>query len=210
MTFYRVLLLLYPAAFRAQYGEEFCALFARRMHDASSRFAFTLLWLETLIDVPLTAAQIHWDILLQDLRYTRRVLRRSPGFAITAITVTALGIGATTAAYTVTDHVLLRPLPFPDSDRLVKLWEDMSPGNYKEMEPSPANYRDWKRMNKSFSAMVASTGLSVSMVGVGQPEQIEGASVTTDLFPMLGAQPLLGRLFVPEDDRPGATGNCSA
>ena len=67
------------------------------------------------------------------------------------------------------------------------LWEDMSPGVYREMESSPANYRDWKRMSKSFSAMAAWRGLSVAMTGVGDPEQIEGASVTSDLYIALQA-----------------------
>ena len=111
-----------------------------------------------------------------------RSLQRSPGFAATSILVAALGVGATTAAYTIANHVLFRPLPFPEPDRLVKLWEDMSPGSYKEMEPSPANYRDWKQMSHSFASMAGSRGESGSMVAVGDPEQVEGASVTFDLF----------------------------
>jgi len=206
MAIYRILLLLYPAAFRTQYAEELSAVFAARRCAASNVFSLSLLWIETPIDILLTAAQVHWDILRQDLRYTIRSLRCAPGFAVTAITVAALGVGATTAAYTITDRALLRPLPFSESDRLVKLWENMSPGGYKEMEPSPANYRDWKRMNKSFSAMAAFRGLSVSLIGLREPLQVEGESVTSDLFPMLGAQPLLGRIFRASDDRPGAGG----
>ncbi len=206
MRLYRVLLLLYPSAFRAQYGGELCLLFAQRLRDASGPMVRFFLCVETAIDIALTAVQSHWDILLQDLRYTRRMLQRSPGFAAMAVAMAALGIGATTAVYTITDHVLIRPLPFPDSDRLVKLWEDMSPGNYKEMEPSPANYRDWKQMSRSFSGMAASRGLSVSLVDNGQPEQVEGASATWDLFPMLGAKAFLGRLFTQQDDRDGASG----
>src|SRR6185437_10132021 len=153
MAFYRLLLLLYPAGFRVQYAEELCSVFAVRLREASNPLAVLLLWFETVIDVLLTAAQTHWDILRQDIVYTQRALRRSAGFAITAITVAALGVGATTAAYTITDHALLRPLPFPESDRLVKLWEDMP--SYHQLEPSPPNYRDWKQMSKSFSGMAA-------------------------------------------------------
>ncbi len=206
MTVYRLLLFLYPSAFRWQYEQELCRLFSIRLRDAANPLSLFLLWVETIIDVILTALQTHWDILRQDLRYVQRTLRRSPGFTITSIVVAALGIGATTAAYTIADHVLIRPLPFPDSGRLVEVWENMSPGNYKEMEASPANYRDWKQISKSFSGMAASRGLSVSMVGVGQPAQIEGASATADLFPVLGAKAALGRLFTPEEDRPGAPG----
>jgi predicted permease len=118
--------------------------------------------------------------------------------------VAALGIGAATAAYTITDHVLLKPLPFPEQNRLLKIWEDMSPGGYDRMEPSPANYRDWKRMSHAFEAMAASRPLEMSLVGVGRPEYLKGSSVTADLLPMLGVQPYLGRIFAPADDTPGA------
>ena len=99
----------------------------------------------TFFDVLGNAAAVHWDILRQDLRYTARTLARTPGFALTAVLVMALGVGANTAAFSVTDYVLIRPLPFPEPDRLVKLWEQL-PG-YSRMELSPANYRDWKRMS---------------------------------------------------------------
>jgi predicted permease len=150
--------------------------------------------------------QRQWDILQQDLRYAARMLARSPGFALTIMLVAALGIGATTAAFTLADHVLIRPLPFPDAARLVHLWEDMSPAGYRTFEPSPANYSDWKQANKSFEAMAASRPLSVNMVGVGDPEQLDGASVTADLLPMLGARTAIGRLFTAHDDRAGAPG----
>jgi putative ABC transport system permease protein len=117
------------------------------------------------------------------------------------ILVAGLGIGATTAVFTITDHVLLRPLPFADAERLVKLWE--SPPGYTQMELSPPNYRDWKEMSTSFETMGAYRGLSVNLVGEGQPERLEGAAVTADLLPMLGVQPALGRLFTAEDDREG-------
>jgi hypothetical protein len=203
---YRALLLLYPAAFRAQYGGELSAVFACRVRESSNPFVLAYLILEAITDVFLTAAQAHWDILRQDVRFTGRNLRRSPGFFATATLVAALGVGATTAAYTITDHVLIRPLPFPEADRLVNLWEDMSPGDYKEMEPSPANYRDWKKMNRSFSGMAAYRSDSVSLVGVGDPMQVEGAAVTSDLFPLLGAEAAMGRLISPSDDRQGASG----
>ncbi len=206
MTLYRFLLLLYPASFRGQYGAELLKIFSARLRRANGIPAIALLWFETLVDILLTAVQSHWDILLQDLRYTVRTLRRAPGFTAAAITLAALGVGATTAAYTLTDHVLLRPFPFPDEDRLVLLWEDMSPGNYKQMESSPANYRDWKRMSNSFSAMETSRPLSVGLTGIGEPQQVEGASVTSGLFPLLSAKPLLGHLFSAADDRPGASG----
>ena len=123
MRAYNLLLRLYPASFRNEYADEMRAVFARRRREASGPLAVAALWLEAAADVLGNAALVHLDILKQDLAYTARVLRRTPGFAITAILIVALGIGATTAAFSVTDFVLIRPLPFPEPDRLVKLWE---------------------------------------------------------------------------------------
>jgi predicted permease len=204
MRAYRALLHLYPASFRAEYGREMCGIFARRRRDAAGLPAVTALWVATFFELLLNAAAVHWDILRQDLGFTARSLGRSPGFALTAILVTALGVGANTAAFSVTDFVLIRPLPFAEPDRLVKLWERL-PG-YPQMEPSPANYRDWKRMSSAFEAMGAFYDLPVNLVGQGDPERLERTAVTADLFPMLGAQPLLGRLFTAADDRDGAPG----
>ena len=118
-------------------------------------------------------------------------MSRTPGFALTAILVTALGVGANTAAFSVTDFVLIRPLPFAAPERLVKLWQRL-PG-YSRMELSPANYRDWKRMSTAFDAIGAFHGVSVNLVGQGDPERLERSVVTADLFPLLGVHPLLGR-----------------
>ncbi len=204
MRLYKLLLHFYPASFRAEYGDEMCAIWVRRRRDASGPMAAAALWAATLCEVPLNAAAVHGDILRQDLRYTARTLARSPGFALTAILVLALGVGANTAAFSVTDFVLIRPLPFAEPDRLLKLWQ-RQPG-YSRMELSPPNYRDWKRMSQSFQGIGAFWDVSVNLVGQGEPERLDAASVTADLFPLLGVHPLLGRLFTAEEDREGAAG----
>jgi putative ABC transport system permease protein len=204
MRFYEALLHLYPASFRGEYGNEMRKIFAQRRRDASGFLAAAVLWIETFFDVLFNAMAVHWDILRQDLLYTWRTLARTPGFAITAVLVVALGVGANTAAFTVTDFVLLRPLPFHEPELLVKLWET-TPG-YSRMELSPANYRDWKRMSTSFDAMGAFVPISVNLVGQGDPERIEGTSVTADLFPLLGSHPSFGRAFTSADEREGAAG----
>jgi hypothetical protein len=155
MRLYRALLFLYPAAFRTEYAEEMCAVFSRRRRDAGGWAGALALWIETVIDMLLTAAQVHWDMLRHDVRYAARALGRSPGFAIAAIVVAALGVGANTAVFSVTDHVLIRPLPFADAQRIVNLWEDQSYRGYAQNDPSPANFRDWKRMSTSFTDMAA-------------------------------------------------------
>ena len=139
----------------------------------------------------------HWDILKQDLRYTIRTLARARGFALTAILVTALGVGANTAAFSVADFVLLRPLPFPEPDALVRVCEGpRTGGGWGCMNQlSPANYRDFKRMNASFEDLGAFTQDSVNLVGGGDPRRLAIARVTPEVLSLLGVTPALGRVF---------------
>src|SRR5437867_494918 len=102
MRFYRVLLRLYPASFRAEYGEDMCAVFAARKRDEHALIA----WIRAIADVVTNAPRVQADVLRQDLAWTLRTLRRSPGFTLTALCVIALGLGATTAAFTLLDHAL--------------------------------------------------------------------------------------------------------
>lgn len=202
MRAYRMLLRLYPSSFRDEYGAEMRAIFARRHRDATTAGAVAALWTRTIADTLIDAAGIHADILRQDLRHTRRTLARMPGFAATVILVAALGIGATTASVTMADHVLVRPLPFAAPERLVKLYQSY-PG-YARTELSAANYADWKRMSTSFEEMAAYHSMSVNLVGQSEPVRLDGAAVTTDLFHVLGAHAMLGRVFASSDDRPDA------
>jgi len=192
MRFYRALLHLYPASFRTEYGEEMCAVFATRQNSYLAAF-----W-----DVLRNAPAVHWDVLRQDLRYTARTLGRARGFAIVAILVLALGIGANTAVFSVTDYVLIRNLPFPAPERLVRVWENL-PG-YREMELSPVNFRDWRQMNTVFDDMGGFSTNSINLVGQGEPARIKVAAVTGSLFSVLGVQSLLGRTIALADDQHGA------
>ena len=174
MRIYSWLLRAYPASFRNEYGEEMRALFARRRAASGSLGAIGL-WLETIPDVIGNAALVHWDLLRQDLSYTARMLRRSPGFAFTAVLIIALGIGATTAAFSVTDFVLLRPLPFPEPHRLVRLYEKTP--TYSHLELSAANYRDWKQGSTIFDSIGLYHLLAANMLGAGEPLRVEGAEI---------------------------------
>ena len=136
--------------------------------------------------------------------YTARVLRRAPGFAITAIVIVALGIGATTAAFSVTDFVLIRPLPFPEPERLAAIWS-ATPG-YPRMELSPPNYRDLAAAATSFESMGVHTGRAVTMTIDGEAQRVQGEGVSADLFAALGVAPAIGRTFRLEDDTAGAPG----
>ena len=204
MRIYMYLLHLYPGSFRAAYGEEMCEMFAIRRRETTGILALAVLWVSAFFEILGNAAAAHWEILRQDLLYAARALRRAPAFTVAAVLVVGLGVGANTAAFSVADFVLIRPLPFADPGRLVKLWEH--PPGYSRMELSPADYRDWKRMSTSFEGMGASRGLSVNMIGQGDPELVEGSALTADVLPLLGVQPVIGRLFTPEEDQDGAPG----
>jgi len=203
MRAYDLLLHLYPRSFRDEYGDEMRAVFTRSLREAGAA-GRAALWLSTIVDVIGNAALVHLDILRQDLAYTRRSLRRTPGFALTAVLIVALGIGATTAAFSVTDFVLIRPLPFPEPDRLVKVWEK-TPG-YTAMELSPPNYRDWRAAATSFESMGAYAGGDATMTVAGEPRRFRGAGVSADLFPTLGVPPMIGRTFSADDAHAGAAG----
>ena len=130
-------------------------------------------------------ARLHLEIVAQDVRYSARTLRRTPGFTLTAILVTALGVGATTAAFTLADYVLVRPLPFPDADRLVKILEGSVRraaslrGIRGTNNVAPANFLSWREMSSSFAAMGAYGFVSSNLVGSGEPERLDGVSITS-------------------------------
>jgi predicted permease len=204
MRLYRALLHVYPASFRAEYGDEMCAIFAEKRREATGRLGAILVWLEALADVAVSALRAHADLFRQDLAFTTRTLRRSPGFALTAMGVAALGVGAATAAFSITDHVLFRRLPFAFPERLVKLDQEQLARGYGHMELSPGNYRDWKALSHSFEAMGAYRTRAYNLGGDGEPERVEASAVTVEVLEILGVRPLAGRVFGPQDDAPGA------
>jgi putative ABC transport system permease protein len=192
MRLYRALLHLYPASFRTEYGDELASTFAAR-HRHSRALTRTL---AAFADVAPNALAAHCDILRADLRHSTRTLRRTPSFAITAVLVVALGVGANTAAFSVADFVLIRPLPFPEPRQLVSLRET-TPGY--SMELSPGNYKDWKDAARSFSAMSAYFEIATNLTGSGEPRRVPMTQVSWDLFNTLRVTPLLGRTFLQSD-----------
>ena len=141
--------------------------------------------------------------LMQDLRYAVRMLRRNLALTLVIVASLAIGIGANTAVFSVVNALLLKPLPYPDPDRLVILWL-RSPGiNIPQDWPSPGQYIDVRTENRSFEEMSISQGTTGTLVGLDQPERVEALRTSSSLFHLLGAQPLYGRLLLPEDDVPG-------
>ena len=135
----------------------------------------------------------------KDLRYALRALRKSPGFTVTALLTLALGIGASTALFSVINSVLLRPLPFPNADRLTIIWETSAQQNVKREGPAGPNFYDWREQSHLFQDLAAVELGSGTVTGLGEPRQIPAMRVTTNLFSVLNVRPALGRLFVPED-----------
>jgi putative ABC transport system permease protein len=145
------------------------------------------------------------SILVQDLRFALRLLRKSPAFTAVAVLALALGIGANTAIFSVVNAVLLRPLPYDHPDHLVKLWTKFVgiglPNNQNWV--SAPEFADFVQLNQSFSHIAALSGDSFNIVTGGLPERVEGGEVSASFFPMLGVKPTLGRVFLPEEEQPG-------
>jgi putative ABC transport system permease protein len=141
---------------------------------------------------------------VRNIRYAVRVLLARPGFSVVAILTLALGIGANTAIFTVINAVLLRPLPFRDPAQLVLLIERTS--QFPTQTTSWQNFVDWRDQTKSFDAVAASRTLTMTLIGLGDPDRVPAKMVTAPLLPMLGVTPVLGRPFSADEDRAGAAG----
>jgi putative ABC transport system permease protein len=144
--------------------------------------------------------------MLSDVRYTLRVLLKSPLFTTVAVAALALGIGANTAIFSIVNTVLLRPLPFPQPHRLVMVWES-SPGEQRANRTNvvnPTNYLAWRDRNHVFEQIAALVDYPINLSGYGDPEQIPAMAVTKEFFRVLGINPEYGRAFTAEEDAPNA------
>lgn len=150
------------------------------------------------------------EALWHDLKYALRTLRKSPGFTLVAVFVMALGIGATTALFTVVRSVLLKPLPFKEPDRLMRLYEHSYDDRFLYNVVAGGVFEEWKKQSSGFSdlAIVGQDGTEYGLSGAGgqPPEKVRGVKCSWNLFPMLGVEPALGRSFVAADDQPSANG----
>ncbi len=142
------------------------------------------------------------DRLLQDLRFGMRMILKSPGFTAVAVLTLALGIGANAALFSVVNGVLLNPLPYPNPDELVTLHE--SKPNFDAGSISYPNFRDWRRNNQTFAMMGIARAYSFNLTGLGEAEQVQAEFVSSDLLPLLGVKPVLGRMFAAGEDEIGA------
>jgi predicted permease len=142
--------------------------------------------------------------LWQDVRFGLRMLRKNPGFTSVAILTLALGIGANTAIFSVVNAVLIRPLPFAEPDRLVRIFEKNDKLKLSQFSSSVPNYLSWKEQQQSFEQMGIIGFISLNMTGTGDPEQFNATMISPSLMPMLGIQPVVGRAFREEEEKPGS------
>src|SRR5215213_695735 len=140
--------------------------------------------------------------LWQDIRYAARMLRKNPGFTAVVVITLALGIGANTAIFSFVNAVILNPLPFPDSDRLVIMKETNPEG--AEITVSLLNFQDWQARSRSFEEFGGGQWVTFNLTGVDTPQRLAGQAVTLNFISILGVQPQLGRIFSPEEDKYGA------
>lgn len=143
------------------------------------------------------------DTLSKDVRYGVRSLLKRPGFTVVAMVTLALGIGANTAIFSTVNALLLKPLPFPDQDRVVALWEKVPSRGVERNECSVANYVDWKAQSKSFENLGLYSWWSTNLTGGETPERVQGFQVTTNFLEIVGVRPILGRGFSLEESQPG-------
>jgi putative ABC transport system permease protein len=141
--------------------------------------------------------------LLQDFRYAGRQLRKSPGFTAVAVLALALGIASTTAIFSVVDVVLLHPLPYPESDRIVSVSETAHSSGELRFDSSPGNYLDWAAQNHVFSVMAAARAWQCNLADGDRPERIRATMTTASFFSLFGGRPLLGRSFLADDEQSG-------
>ena len=178
---------------------------AREARDAATRkFGNSTLIREEIYQMK---SIVFFETFVQDVRYgLRTIFRGSPGFAFVAILALTLGIGLSTAMFSVFSTILLHPLPYRDSQSLVMVWENNRIRNHPRNVIAPADFLDWRARNHVFEGMSAIAYYSDTLTGLGEPEQITGHGVNANYLSLLGVQPILGRSFTVEEDRPGAAG----
>lgn len=153
---------------------------------------------------------LSFEDIVRDIRHMARGLRKSPGFTIAVVLTLALGIGGNTAIFSVVDQLLLRPLPYPNGEELLAIYETFRPASGQtpigqvRNSVSPANWLDWQRQSQTLQTVAAWRTVSLTLTGVGEPARLNVQIVSAEFFPLLGVPPLLGRTPSDEDDRPNA------
>jgi putative ABC transport system permease protein len=192
---YRLLLLMLPGWFREEFGREMTQTFIESRGSLWSNAA----------DLVTLALRLHSESLRQDLVYASRTLRQTPTFTIAAIATLAVGLGPTLVVANFLYQIVLSPLPFPESDQLVRFWHARLERNQTRVPLSIPDYMDFRAKQTVFDSFAAHTGTSVAMIIGGTPRQVTGVLTSSDLHRVLGIEPIMGRALLPQDEQPGAT-----
>ena len=227
LLLFRALLWLYPGRFRRAYGADMTLLFAERLEQQIGLVRRAGFWQRTATNIAATAAAERWAALrrwqatphndsteegalmfglLQDARYALRLLRRQPSFSAFVVLTLAIGIGANSAVFSVVNGVVLTPLPFAESERLIAIWGRFDPESgfdFPQFVLSNPEYVDYRNHSKAVGEMAA-YGVRAATVGAagGDPERVPAANVSSSFFPLLRVQPALGRAFTEPEDTP--------
>jgi putative ABC transport system permease protein len=199
---FRALLGLLPFEFRADFGSEMEAVFedqARELGARRGRWGRGWLWVRTAAGILRVAPREHLAMIRQDTDFALRVMRRSPGFAATAIVTLTLGIGTTAATFSLVNAVLLRPLPYPDANRLVMV-RSTAPKTEEFWPVSYADYQDWKQGSHVFEEMSTFRPQVFTLTRAGEAVRVQGLRVSPGFLPLLGVRPALGRGLLPADE----------
>jgi putative ABC transport system permease protein len=204
---FRALVRVLPFDFRTNYEGEMEGVFReqqREVEESGGLMGALKLWKETIAGIFTTAPREHWQILKSDCGYAFRMMRKNPGFTAVAILTLALGIGANTAIFSVVHSVLLRPLPYPNGQQLIFIRQQETKLGNSDMSFSVKEIEDYRAQNRTLAGLVEYHAMSFTLFGHGDPERVRTGVVSANYFDLFGIQPLLGRTFLPEDDKLGA------
>ena len=203
---FRMLLRLLPAEFRGDYGPEMEQVFTEQRAEAErhgDKMGIWRLWWETAKGIFTTAPKEHFSMLRQDAGFALRMMRKNLGFTIAAIVVLGLGIGANTAIFSVVNAVLLKPLPYEHGERLLMLNQRAARAGGVGRSSVP-ELNDYRRQNRSLDGIVEYHNMQFILLGRSEPERVETGVVSWNFFDLFGVKPLAGRMFEPNDEKPGA------
>ncbi len=202
LRLYRSLLMLYPAEFRHEYGRELCLALVDRCQERRSRLGVLLVWIHAALGVLAEAPKEHYHVMTQDIRHALRVMWKDAPISAAAIAILALGIGSTTAVFSLVNGILVRPLPYPQPERLVAVAEFNPASMGAGHSVAFPNYLDLRARTRLLEDIGMYSEGQATIRGEGDAEQVPSAFVTDGVFRVLGVKPILGRALSRDEDRP--------
>jgi predicted permease len=205
--FYQGLLRVLPSDFRSDFGRDMEQIFDDQAADAErreGRIGVLKLWLDTIAGVFRIAPGEHWQMLRQDTRYALRMMRKNLGYTAVALLTLALGVGVNTAIFSVIHSILLRPLPYAQSDQLVILRQQALKAGIPDLTYSVAEVNDYRRQKHTLSGVVEYHHMQFTLFGHDEAERVQTGVVSANFFGLLGVRPIIGRTLLPADEQPGA------